>query len=74
MNIGFSFARKFDVKITIDGKSADGTKTILNGLMRFAITLQDNEKSIERFNGFITELVLDVLTGESCASKGLLKS
>lgn len=65
MNIGFSFARKFDVRLTIDGVSTDGTNALLNGLMKFSITLQDNEKSMERFHGFIEELVLEVATGQS---------
>jgi len=65
MNMGFSFARKFDVRLTIDGVSVDGTNAILNGLMKFSITLQDRPESMERFHGFIEELVLEVATGQS---------
>lgn len=65
MNIGLSFARKFDVAIEIDGKKADGTHTLLNGMVRFGITLQNNEASVDRFHGFISELVADIMTGQS---------
>lgn len=41
---GFSFARKFDVKVIIEGKEASGTQVILNGSMEFGLTLQNNEK------------------------------
>jgi hypothetical protein len=62
---GFSFARKFDVRIEIDGMASDGTNTIANGLVQFGITIQNNEKSFEKFHGFIGELVEDILTGRN---------
>lgn len=66
MNLGgFSFARKFDVRIEIDGQGASGTETIANGLVQFGITIQNNEKSFERFHGFIGELIEDILTGRN---------
>jgi hypothetical protein len=66
MNLGgFSFARKFDVRIAIDGQSADGTSVIANGVVQFGITIQNNEKSFEKFHGFIGELVEDILTGRN---------
>jgi len=65
MNLGFSFARKFDVKIEIDGKDASGTDTILNGLVKFGITIQMNDNSMDKFNDFIGELVSDILTGRN---------
>jgi hypothetical protein len=66
MNLGgFSFARKFDVRIAIDGQSADGTSVIANGVIQFGITIQNNEKSFEKFHGFIGELVEDILTGRN---------
>lgn len=66
MNLGgFSFARKFDVRIAIDGQSADGTNVIANGVVQFGITIQNNEKSFEKFHGFIGELVEDILTGRN---------
>lgn len=66
MNLGgFSFARKFDVCITIEGQSASGTE--VNGLsvIQFGIALQNNEASAERFHGFISELVSEILAGDS---------
>ena len=66
MNLGgFSFARKFDVQISIEGVAASGTK--LNGLdvIKFGITLQRNDNSIEKFHGFISELVGEILCGDS---------
>lgn len=60
---GFSFARKFDTKITIEGAEVSGTDTILNGSMRFGITLQNSENSVERFGAFVHELVSEVMTG-----------
>lgn len=71
MNLGFSFARKFDVKLEINGQEVDGTNTILNGVMKFGLTLQSSEKtrdaSMERFVAFITELVEEVINGTSQA-------
>lgn len=65
MNLGFSFARKFDVKISIDGQSIDGTTSILNGAMEFGLTIQNNKESLTRFVNFIDELTTDLLTGTS---------
>lgn len=62
---GFSFARKFDVRIAIDGIEASGTNTITNGVVQFAITIQNNEKSFQKFHGFIHELVEDILSGRN---------
>lgn len=68
MNLnGFSFSRKFDVQLTIEGESANGTQTIANGSVHFGLTLQDKENSVERFGDFIKELVCDILTGTSKA-------
>lgn len=65
MNLGFSFSRKFDVKIEIDGIEASGTETILNGLVKFGIAVQTNEASMDRFAEFIGELVNEILTGKN---------
>lgn len=65
MNLGFSFNKKFDVEISIDGQSANGTETILNGLTRFGITLKQDIKSVENFHGFINDLVVDIVTGRN---------
>lgn len=66
MNLGgFSFARKFDVKITIQGAEASGTEIAGMNVVKFGITLQANEKSFENFHGFINDLVLDIMTGQS---------
>jgi hypothetical protein len=66
MNLGgFSFARKFDVRIEIDGQGTSGTECIANGLVQFGITIQNNEKSFEKFHGFIGELIEDILTGRN---------
>ncbi len=62
---GFSFARKFDVRICIDGVEASGTNTIANGVVQFAITIQNNENSFNKFHGFISELVEDILSGRN---------
>lgn len=62
---GFSFARKFDVKLIIEGKEVSGTQAILNGTIKFGLTLQNNEKSVAIFGDFIKGLVCDVLTGQS---------
>lgn len=62
---GFSFARKFDVKIVIGGTEATGTGVILNGSMQFGLTLQDTEKSVRNFAEFLDELVTEVMTGAS---------
>lgn len=64
MNLGFSFARKFDVKITIDGESVDGTQINGYSSIKFGVTVQSNDKSYKAFQGFISELVEAVLTGE----------
>lgn len=60
---GFSFARKFDVKIIVEGKEASGSAVILNGSMQFGITLQNTDKSVTTFGEFVHELVNDVMTG-----------
>lgn len=66
MNLGgFSFARKFDVKITIQGVEASGTEVVGKDVVKFGITLQANENSAERFHAFINELVLDIMLGTS---------
>lgn len=66
MNLGgFSFARKFDVKISIAGKSASGTESIGLGSIKFGITIQNNEKSAMRFHSFIEELVSELLCEDS---------
>lgn len=68
MNLnGFSFARKFDVQLTIEGESTNGTQVIANGTVAFGLTLQDKEQSIEKFGEFIKELVCDIMTGQSKA-------
>lgn len=64
--LNFSFSRKFDVKLTIDGKEISGT-SLMNGAVEFGLTVQNKEKSIERFCMFIESLVTDVLTGENQA-------
>lgn len=66
MNLGgFSFARKFDVKISIGEKFASGSESIGLSAVQFGITIQDKEESQERFHGFISELVNDILCGDS---------
>lgn len=65
MNLGFSFNKKFDVQISIDGQSTSGTETILNGLTKFGITLKEDFKSCMNFQMFIDELVNDILTGRN---------
>jgi len=71
MNLGFSFARKFDVKLEIGGKELDGTTAIMNGIVKFGITLQTAEKnrdaSWEKFAMFIEELVDEVMNGTAQA-------
>ena len=66
MNLGgFSFARKFDVKISIDGVNASGSETLGLSVIKFGITIQNKEKSADRFHDFINELVNDILCGDS---------
>lgn len=65
MNLGFSFNKKFDVEISINGEAASGTNVLLNGLMRFGITLKENAQSVNNFHNFITELVTDIATGRN---------
>ncbi len=66
MNLGgFSFSRKFDVKITSEGVSASGSQSLGLDSIKFGITIQNNEKSADHFHEFINDLVLDILTGES---------
>lgn len=66
MNLGgFSFARKFDVKISIGSVSASGTQSIGMNTLKFGITIQNTEKSADKFHEFITDLVNDMLTGDS---------
>ena len=62
--LNFSFSRKFNVKLTIDGEEISGND-LLNGVIDFGLTVQNNDKSIEQFCNFIETLVTDVLTGES---------
>lgn len=62
---GFSFARKFDVKLVIAGNEVTGSQVILNGSMQFGLTLQDSEKSVTTFGAFIEELISDVMIGTS---------
>ena len=61
MNLGFCFKRKFDVKITIDGKEASGTESLMNGVVKFGITLN----KVDLFHDFINELVVDLLNGSN---------
>lgn len=63
MNIGFSFSRKFDVLLTIDGVETSFNKMTSQETVRFGITL--SQKSVERFADFLNELVIDAMTGES---------
>lgn len=64
--LNFTFARKFDVKLTIDGEEISGS-SLMNGVINFGLTVQNKEKSIEQFCNFIDTLVTDVLTGENQA-------
>lgn len=64
-SIGFTFARKFDVKLVIDGYEVNGTQTILGGAMEFSITVQNSENSVNKFVEFINELTFDCLTQSS---------
>ena len=73
MKLGFSFARKFDVRITIDGVSASGTEDEFKSMVKFGITVQSNEKSMEKFHSFIKDLVLSILAGEG-QQEGTYKS
>lgn len=66
MNLGgFSFARKFDVKITIGENSASGTDTLGRSVVKFGITIQSKETSADNFNDFIGMLINDILCGDS---------
>ena len=67
MNLGFSFARKFDVKISIGGVCADGKNTLMRGAVEFGLTIQNNEESENRFHDFVKELTDAILTGEDQA-------
>lgn len=65
MNLGgFSFARKFDVKITINDVVLSGTE--VNGMssVKCGVTLQANEKSFDHFHGFLSDIVTAMFTGQ----------
>jgi hypothetical protein len=65
MNLGgFSFARKFDVRISMNEVSASGTEDLGLSSVQFGITLQANESSVDKFHGFIADLVNAIATGE----------
>lgn len=65
MNLGgFSFARKFDVKISIEGvETVSGSKTFFQETTKFGITLRETQESITNFGEFIGALVYSATTG-----------
>ena len=60
--LNFTFARKFDLAITIDGQTLSGTD-LLNGAVKFGITVQSNEHSIIKFAKFVEHLTIDIMSG-----------
>lgn len=63
MNIGFSFARKFDILLTVDGVETSFNKMTSQETVRFGITL--TPQSVGRFADFLNELVIDAMTLKS---------
>lgn len=63
MNIGFCFARKFDVLLTVDGVETSFQKMTSQQTVRFGITL--TPQSVDRFADFLNELVTDAMTLKS---------
>lgn len=60
--LNFTFAHKFDLAITIDGEKLSGTD-LLNGAVKFGITVQSNRQSIIKFAKFVEHLTIDIMSG-----------
>ena len=59
---GFSFNRKFDVVLRIDGCESVNVSDLFAGLFNAQITLQANEKSFERFANILHDMTFCALT------------
>lgn len=62
VKLDFSFARKFDVKIIIDGIEKS-TSELFKSKVKFPCTVQSTDKSYEKFHKFIHRLVMNLLAG-----------
>lgn len=62
---GFSFNKKFDVILSIDGCEPMNISGLFGGLFDAKITLQANAKSFERFKNIIHDMTFCALTGAS---------
>lgn len=60
INTGFSFSRKFDIMVSIDGEQMNHNKLYGTETIRFGVTL--NPKNISNFAYFIHDLVEGVMT------------
>lgn len=62
---GFSFNRKFDIVLRIDGCEAVNVSDLFGGLFEAQITLQANEKSFRRFADLMYDMTFNALTSEA---------
>jgi methionine salvage enolase-phosphatase E1 len=62
---GFSFNKKFDIVLSIDGCEAVNISDLFGGLFDAKITLQANAKSYERFANIIHDMTFNALTSEN---------
>lgn len=62
---GFSFNRKFDVVLSINGQEGTNINELFAGLGDFKITLQTTESSFKKFADIIHDLVFEQMTGAS---------
>lgn len=64
MNVkGFSFNRKFDMMLKIDGCEAVNISDLFGGLIEAQVTLQANENSFKRFANIIQDMTFCAMTG-----------
>lgn len=59
---GFSFNKKFDIILSIDGCEPMNVSGLFGGLFDAKITLQANEKSFERFANILHDMTFCALT------------
>lgn len=59
---GFSFNRKFDMMLKIDGCEAVNISDLFGGMISAQVTLQANENSFKRFANIIQDMTFCAMT------------
>lgn len=60
---GFTFARKFDLKLSVDSVEAGSNAVLGNSTIKFGLTITQGK--VNNFVNFVQDLTTEILTGSS---------